>query len=147
MGLVKSVQREKSLSGNTNPFSAVDEIFGDDGQQIPFDKKKNDLNSHDIDKIKDNECVNRENEEVHLYESTLKDDHFDCFDDPKLWVKRKRKEPDKRNKVDKMIEESDTDFNDLFANGKLRRKEPKSHGVNSRQKSNSVLDGSASLFS
>lgn len=87
--------------------------------------------------------------EVNLDDSTLKDDNYDCFDDPKLWKKKKRKEPDKRNLVDRLIEDSDADFNDLFTSGKLKKNIAKHDELKNKQNSESrgLLDGSASLFS
>lgn len=152
---VGSVRRERErmfVNADDDSFKAIDEIFGvrNDAQKTSKveERKKKDLRNMDAAKASDNDSVDVENNgEVTLEDSTLKDDQFDCFDDPKLWKKRKRKEPDKRNIVDRLIADSDADFNDLFTSGKLKKKTFKSDEETGRQISESLFDGSASLFS
>lgn len=155
--LVKKVtMKKRDVSPDTDdPFKAVDEIFGSSYSRKDMfkagnkkirvsDKTKNSLKS--IDVLFDNDTSDAE---VNLDASTLKDDNYDCFDNPKLWKKKKRKEPDKRNLVDRLIEDSDADFNDLFTSGKLKKNIAKQDELNNIQNSESrgLLDGSASLFS
>ena len=107
---------------NGGQFKAVDEIF----------------------------CSTDSDSEIHLETSTLKDDDHDCFDDPRKWKKRKQKpqrvEREEMSAVDKLISDSEADFNNLFAAGKMKRKERTS---NNKKESLPVksCDRSASLFS
>ncbi|MEW8548416.1 MAG: hypothetical protein AB2693_33345, partial [Candidatus Thiodiazotropha sp.] len=85
--------------------------------------------------------------DVKLEISTLKDDDYDCFDDPRKWKKRKRK-PDKEpvSAVDKLISDSEAEFDKLFTAGKMKKND-----VNKKKEKESSsaksFDGSASLFS
>lgn len=148
-------ERDKDVSQDDDPFKAVDEIFGSNYSRKDLFKAGNKKigvsdktkNSHkSIDVLFDD---GTNDAEVNLDDSTLKDDNYDCFDDPKLWKKKKRKEPDKRNLVDRLIEDSDADFNDLFTSGKLKKNIAKHDELKNKQNSESrgLLDGSASLFS
>ncbi|XP_060584908.1 LOW QUALITY PROTEIN: DNA excision repair protein ERCC-6-like 2 [Ruditapes philippinarum] len=157
IGKVKEEKHEHLSSDDDDPFKLVDEIFSCNSNKRKQDKKsyeEGDITKRDINKRnnsvkaeyrKDNAEI--DDDEVNLEDSTLKDDNYDCFDDPKLWKKRKREAPDKRNVVDRLIHGSDSDYNDLFTSGKLKKKEPKSSARNDRLNSDkSDLDGSASLF-
>ena len=92
-------------------------------------------------------CSTDSDSDVRLETSTLKDDDYDCFDDPRKWKKRKQK-PEKEpvSAIDKLISDSEADFNSLFTMGKMKRKEKASIQVeeNSPVK---TCDGSRSLFS
>ena len=92
-------------------------------------------------------CSTDSDSDVKLETSTLKDDDYDCFDDPRKWKKRKQK-PEKEpvSAVDKLISDSEADFNSLFTMGKMKRIEKASIQVeeNSPVK---TCDGSRSLFS
>ena len=92
-------------------------------------------------------CSTDSDSEVHLETSTLKDDDHDCFDDPRKRKKWKQKpEKTEMSAVDKLISDSEADFNNLFAAGKMKRKERTSV----KEKESSPVkscDRSASLFS
>ena len=85
--------------------------------------------------------------DLKLETSTLKDDDYDCFDDPRKWKKRKRK-PDQEpvSAVDKLISDSEAEFDKLFTAGKMKR----NNANNKKEKESSSVksfDRSASLFS
>ena len=85
--------------------------------------------------------------DVKLETSTLKDDNYDCFDDPRKWKKRKQK-PDQEpvSAVDKLISDSEAEFDQLFTAGKMKR----NNANNKKEKESSSVksfDRSASLFS
>ena len=160
IGKMPEEKHEHCSSDEDDPFKIVDEIFScgsnkrkPNGQP----KKDGDIGKLDLDMNKNSgKAEKREDtveqlddeDEVNLEDSTLKDDNYDCFDDPKLWKKRKRKERDKGNVVDRLIRVSDSDYNDLFTSGKLKKKESKTSKRNNRRDSEkSEFDGSASLFS
>ena len=92
-------------------------------------------------------CSTDSDSDVRLETSTLKDDDYDCFDDPRKWKKRKQK-PEKEpvSAVDKLISDSEADFNSLFTMGKMKRKEKASIQVE-EDSPVKVCDGSRSLFS
>ena len=92
-------------------------------------------------------CSTDSDSDVRLETSTLKDDDYDCFDDPRNWKKRKQK-PEKEpvSAIDKLISDSEADFNNLFTMGKMKRKEKASIQVE-EDSSVKACDGSRSLFS
>ena len=110
---------DKNYEKDSGGFKVVDEIFA----------------SNDSDS------------DVKLETSTLKDDDYDCFDDPRKWKKRKEKSDKKSmSAIDKLISESETDFNNLFTTGKMKRKE--TTYKQDREKSPvRTCDRSPSLFS
>ena len=86
--------------------------------------------------------------DVLLQSNTLKNDEVDCFDDPVVWKKRKFKPPDKVNAVDRLIADSDAEYNELFTSGLLKRKGVKhTENNNDRERSWGCVGGSESLFS
>ncbi|XP_052775381.1 DNA excision repair protein ERCC-6-like 2 isoform X2 [Mya arenaria] len=98
----------------------------------------------EIDEIFTDSAKSQTEEEVHLDRSTLKDDNMDCLDDPRLW-KRRKVVPShrRRNLVDRLIADSEAEYKELFADGKLKKKQ----GAENSLKSRSTFDGSQSLFS
>ena len=92
-------------------------------------------------------CSTDSDSDVKLETSTLKDDDYDCFDDPRKWKKRKQK-PEKEpvSAIDKLISDSEADFNSLFTMGKMKRKEKASIEVE-EESPVKTCDGSRSLFS
>ncbi|XP_053395526.1 uncharacterized protein LOC123523704 isoform X2 [Mercenaria mercenaria] len=155
---LKRKEKNENLSSDDDddPFKIVDEIFNNNtdrrkqnkepnkaGEEIRYGLNRNLNASKDVNE----ELIEKGDSDVNLEASTLKDDNYDCFDDPRLWKKRKRKEPDKRNAVDRLIDDSNADFDDLFTSGKMKKKASKSDAVNNRQNTEPQLDGSASLFS
>ena len=92
-------------------------------------------------------CSTDSDSDVRLETSTLKDDDYDCFDDPRKWKKRKQK-PEKEpvSAIDKLISDSEADFNSLFTMGKMKRKEKASIQVE-EDSPVKTYDGSRSLFS
>lgn len=155
-------------NGSYSQVSVLDDLFGISGVQNKTKRKPapskgraaKDLNTHKV-KVEKSDVHKRENRpkkfeavsstdsdsEVHLEASTLKDDNYDCFDDPRKWKKRRRKpESTEMSAVDKIISDSEADFNKLFASGKLKRTD----GTGVKIKKSSPVktsDRSPSLFS
>ena len=161
---------------DNSQVSVLDDIFGSVGAKLKSKRKPapskhkttKDLNNthrikNDRNDTRDSEkdgakfkaldeifCSIDSDSEMHLETSTLKDDDHDCFDDPRKWRKRKQKTTNvhkaEMSAVDKLISESEADFNNLFTAGKMRRKERNTI----KEKESSPVkscDRSASLFS
>lgn len=128
---------------------AKDVKHGDNVKRSQVDDKyseKQGARFKDVNEIFCSASVDSDSD-VKLETSTLKDDDYDCFDDPRKWKKRKRK-PDKEpiSAVDKLISDSEAEFDKLFTAGKMKR----NNANNKKDKENSSeksFDRSASLFS
>ena len=114
------------------------------------DTSANDKNAGQFKAVDEIFCSTDSDSEIHLESSTLKDDDHDCFDDPRKWKKRKQTpqkiERAEMSAVDRLISDSEADFHNLFAAGKMKRKDRTS---NNKKESSPVksCDRSASLFS
>lgn len=130
-------------SDKSNTFDALDDLFEQKPTKVRNKKGYND--DHSPIDINDNEKGNEEVSDfcINLDVSTLKDDgEFDLFDNPKLWKKRRKKHRDEGTAVDRMIADSDADYQELFTRGKMKKMEK-----NSEVSSPVGLNGSESLFS
>jgi len=118
------------VGGVTKQSSVMDDIFGASHTNSPG-------------------SLDSEEPAVHLDTSTLQDNNIHCCDNPRLWKKRKHKARDKRNIVDRLIADSDADFDELFTSGKLKRKDRNTSNNNDLKTDSpgqNRVDGSLSLF-
>lgn len=75
---------------------------------------------------------------------TLKDENFDCFSDRVQWKKKNRKRANPMGAVDRLISEGNTEYENLFLEGKMKKRERKR--PDSPQKNEYDENQSLSLF-
>ncbi|XP_060073499.1 DNA excision repair protein ERCC-6-like 2 [Ylistrum balloti] len=106
-------------------------------------KEQNDILGDTTDS--EHPSVVSESSDIHLLnDSTLKDDSFDCFNDPVKWKKKKKALP--QTGVDKLISEGDSDFLSLFEKGKMKKRNKVLPIVEIKDDSKDLVEQTPSLF-
>lgn len=77
---------------------------------------------------------------------TLKNESIDCFSDPLQWRKKNRKRINPMGAVDKLISEGNTEYENLFLEGKMKKREREPKGRDSPKNNERDENQSLSLF-